>query len=611
MHYIKLLIASGVSIVALFIVMIFFQNGNSIVVAMNSSTTDTLQPQVYFADKENAYTENNSRRAFRVKNNKYHFSLPELKAIKYIRFDPANSEENITIDSIEIIQHNWFKITIFELPIDSLKPLNQIKNYKKIKESISFSTLQNDSQFDASFKLKHISTSRNIHLSLFLLSILLFTVCFYLYRVYKTEELNNLLTTKLILYSLFFALALFKVDYYKEHIKVGYPPDEVAHLAYIDYVYHHSEAIPKFEEMVIFEKENGGNYLSHPPLYYKIMSTIYSETSSIQKNISNFRELNMIIFLASFLLLLYMGFSSKITLLGHFVYLSLISSVPMFAYLGGSITNDNLAIFGALVFILGLKRLLENRYTNLTFFIIGIGIFIAYFSKLTAAILIFFALVFFLIYAIKRRDRFTITKMQIGFLILFLLPIVYYQLYILITYHSILPSFNVTNPEQYLKSSFFTPEQDRIHLTPLEWLGRMKEYVLGGWFGIHSHHSLEKNSLFEYIGLLTLHVLAIAALFFKCKKSDKTYCIIGKIGLLALFAVMVIQYIFSYKTHLNSGYMGGLQPRYLLPFMFSFAIMASIFVERFKHIFLFTIFIILVCIHAIYSDFFYFLNYYS
>ena len=91
----------------------------------------------------------------------------------------------------------------------------------------------------------------------------------------------------------------------------------------------------------------------------------------------------------------------------------------------------------------------------------------------------------------------------------------------------------------------------------------------------------------------------------------KTLCILGKIAMVSLFFVLIVQYIFSYQTHLNAGYMGGLQPRYLLPFMFGFAIMSSLFISRYKQHFLVTIILILVCIHALYSDFFYFLKYYS
>jgi hypothetical protein len=139
----------------------------------------------------------------------------------------------------------------------------------------------------------------------------------------------------------------------------------------------------------------------------------------------------------------------------------------------------------------------------------------------------------------------------------------------------------------------------------------MLHYIQGGWFGIHSHHSFGHAQWIGVLGLVILHIMAILAFFMPSKASQKTFATIGRMTLFALFGVLVIQYFFSYQSHLNAGYLGGLQPRYLLPFMFSFAIMASLFTERFKAYFFFNIFIIAVCLHALYSDFFYFLQYYQ
>ena len=610
-HNIKGIMASIVSIFILFFALILFQNKTTMIVTMDTPKGTPLQSQIYFTSEGQPFSEEKSRKSFKNKNNQYYFYLPDIKTIQYTRFDPASSINTITISKIVFIQSTWFKRTIFELDVENLEPISQINNYEKTIKGVKFSSVGNDPQFNMHFALKHISTAKTIHLSLFLISILIFIVCLYLYTLYKTKELNDFLVAKLILYSLIFALLLFKVNYYKENIRFAYPPDELAHLAYINYVHDHHEILPTFENMVMLNNKQAGNYLSHPPLYYKIMDIVFDKNYSIIKNVDNFRTLSMIIFIASFLLLLYLGFNSKISLLGHFVYLSVISSVPMYAYVGASITNDTLAILGGIIFILGLKQILEKDYTNLTYSILAIGIFIAYFSKLTVALLIFFASIYFFIYIIRFKTGFKITKGQFILLIVILIPIFSYQFYILSHYHSLVPTFNLTYPEQYLKSGFFVPEEFRQHLSYMEWIERIKNNIIGGWFGIHSHHSFVKNSVFEYMGLLLLHIFAIAALFLKCEEENKSYCIIGKFALLALFSVLIVQYIFSYQTHLKSGYLGGLQPRYVLPFMFSFAIMSSIFVERFKQFFLFNIFIILICIHAIYSDFFYFLQYYQ
>ena len=184
----------------------------------------------------------------------------------------------------------------------------------------------------------------------------------------------------------------------------------------------------------------------------------------------------------------------------------------------------------------------------------------------------------------------------------------------MLEYHALVPTYNVTHHEAYLHSGFYTPEQYRVHLSAQQWFDRMIHYIQSGWFGIHSHHSFGHPTWHGYIGLLLLHIFAIISFFIPCPKTENStsHCLLGKFTLIAVFMVLLVQYIFSYKTHLNSGYLGGLQPRYLLPFMFSFAIMAAIFVNRFaSRSFILSVIVIALCIQAIYSDFFYFLLYYK
>ena len=610
-HSIKLGLSFILSTLLLVAVILFLRNGSTMIIGMDTPNNTLLSPQIYFANTSEGFSGKRTTKSFKNRNNNYYFNLPKLDTIQQIRLDPHNQKSEINLHQITIVKYEWLKRSVYRLPLEHFKPVHQIENYHKNNKTVVFTTIGNDPQLHIDFNIQKISKTKHFPLYQLLLSMLITSILFYLYHIYRTLKLDDLLSAKLILYALFLLFAFYKVSYYKEHVKFAYPPDELAHLSYIQYVHTHpSEFIPHFKEMVMINNQKAGNYLSHPSMYYELMDVVYDETKSIIHNVQNFRDLNMLLFMASFLLLLYLGFSSSLGILGHFTYLSVITSIPMSAYLGGSITNDNLAVLGGMLFILGLKRALEERYDNLTYFILAMGIFIGYFSKLTVAILIFFALILFFIYTYLLKNSFKISKLQVSMLALFALPVLAYQFYIFDYFHALVPTFNVTHPEEYLKSGFYVPEEYRHYLTNLEWLDRMKRYVIEGWFNMHSHHSLIKSSIIEYSGLFILHILAIIALFFKCKESPKTYCILGKIGLISLILLMVVQYIFSYKAHLSSGYMGGLQPRYLLPFMFSFAIMASIFVERFKSIFLFNIIIILLCIHALYSDFFYFLIHY-
>ncbi len=601
---------SIITVIFLFLIALL-DNKNTMILTIHTDSSQPVASEFYYTSVGVPFSDSKVSRHYKIKNNQYYFRLPNLNEINYARLDPAKRKRNISIKSdIQIIISQWFTTSVYIADIRKSEIGEQIDDYIVDSNGIQFKTTGNDAYLNINLTRKLQHASRNLHIDTFLFALLIYAVLFYIYTLYKTEEFTGFLSSKLILYSLFLALAVFKVDYYKEHVHFNHPPDTIAHLSYIESLHNNYEIFPKFENMYMITNKNAGNYLGHPPLYYSLMNIVYDKNYSVVGNMENFRTLNTIIFLAAILLLFYLSFNTNIALISHFTYLSVLAAIPMHAYLGSSLSNDNLAILGGIIFIVGLQKLLQEKYSNSTYLIIGLGIFIAYFSKLTAALLIFFAGIFFLMYLFINRVSFKINREQIGILLLFILPVLVYQSYILMHYHTLIPTLNATHPQEYLHSVFFIPEAQRAYLSSLEWLNNYWSSIHSGWFGIHSHHSFVKLSIFDYIGLLVLHIFAIMALFIKCQDEKKSYCVLGKLSLLALFSVMAVQVTFSYTAHLHSGYTGGLQVRYLLPFMLAFAIMASIFVDRFRKIFFFNILVIVLCIQALYSDFFYFLKYY-
>jgi chromate transport protein ChrA len=487
--------------------------------------------------------------------------------------------------------------------------VHDVADFNATEQSVNLRTTGRDPFIETAFTPKKAAESVTLRPHYLLWSVTLTLIFVFLLRLRK-EPLDEGLQIRLILYGLFLFFLLFKGWYYKEKIRFGYPPDEGAHLSYIAHIHKEHRFFVRFEDMRMLNNKNAGNYLSHPPLYYELAHLAYDPTKSFKENAKNFREVSFALYALAVVLLLYLGFGAPLQALGHFVYLATISSIPMFSYIGGSISNDTLSYLAAAIFFIALYRLLQNQNDHKAQVALIFSALLAYFSKLTAALLIFFALIFYFFYATKTRSMPRLTKWIAALLLLAAIPVVLYQGYIIIHYHAIIPTFNHTHPEQYLNSPFYVPEPYRQHLSPVEWGVRLWHYIVGGWFGIHSHHSFVKESLGDYWGVLILHLFAIASLFLPCPSDKKAFCLLGKITLTALFAVLVIQYLFSYKAHLSSGYMGGLQPRYLLPFLASFAIMSSIFVERFKKNFWWNVAVIAIAIHAIYSDFFYFLLYY-
>lgn len=610
LHFIKAFIHITL-IGAIFLILVAsLDNKNTMIITMHAKSGNPVETEFYYTKVGKPFGDNKMSRRYKIHGDQYFFRMPDFSEINFARLDPAKHIEDITINDIQIITSNWFHTTVYSADIKKSELGQQITDYQILKNGVHFKTTGRDSYLLVNLTRKLEYTSRNLHINTFLMALLLYAVLLFVYQIYRTKEHTPQLHSKLILYGIFLAFSLFKVDYYKEHVHYTYTPDMVAHLSYIEYLHHHHEVLPKFENMYMITNKNAGNYLGHPPLYYYFMEIVYDPNLSIGGNVENFRTLNTIIFLAGILLMFYMGFMTKFSTLAHFAYLTVITSIPMHAYLGSSVTNDNLAIFGGILFMLGLLRLIQKNYTTMSYVLIGLGMFIAYFSKLTAALLIFFALIAYIYYMYKTKTTFTVTKKQMMILVLFSLPILIYQAHIMLYYHTLVPTLNATHPEEYKHSVYFIPPLQREYQTLVQWFANYWSNIHSGWFGIHSFHSLVKLSILNYIGLFILHIFALIALFKQCTEENRAFCTLGKLTIFGLFSVMIVQFTFSYLAHLKSGYMGGLQVRYLLPFMASFAIMASVFVERFNKYFLFTVFVIILCLQALYSDFFYFLKYY-
>lgn len=416
----------------------------------------------------------------------------------------------------------------------------------------------------------------------------------------------DLLLLKKLLYLFFLIIFILKTSNYINHIDFKDPPDQYAHLSYIEYVKNTPfKLIPNFEDMKlqysVLNDNNKMNYLSHPPLYYYLMLLI-PKNNSIESYISNLQKFNLLISTISYILLLYIGYSMKVNILAHLGFLSLVNAIPMIPYIGASINNDNLSILAGMFFLIGLLKLFENQNSKYSYFFIFVGLFLGYFTKLTLFLLMFFTLIFYIYYfitkkiSIKKNLLFIITLSVIVFI-----PIIFYQLNIIFKYDSIYPALSARSIEEYTNSRFYVEEEKRIFLSIFQWLERLFGYWLIGWFGIMSENSFAKTNIFQYIGIFLLHFFAFLAIYDNRKKDD-SYFIVGKFGLIAIIIVVTIQFYFSYNSHLSTGYLGGLQSRYYLPFVSIFAILSSLFINNIKSI-LGRLLIIFIILHTIFYDF--------
>ena len=575
---------------------------------------------IFYAVNKDSYTPHQMLQKRNTQNNRYTYRLQHIEKSHFLRLDPSRGKGIYSLSEVKIIEKQWLSQYVYTVPLESIKSIQYINPIKKSKKSLKFEVTDEDPQFQIELQdgFKNLALEKRSlfyrpFLDKFLISILLTIILFMLFYIFKSiNKYNRFYTiTKLFLYTFFFIFAIVKTSHYINTVVAFHPPDESQHLAYVKYLHqNNSVVIPKFEDMRNLY-DTGYSYLGHPPLYYHILNFAFNKDVTTNRNLPLFRYISSLIFLLSFLLLLYLGWIARLRLIGDIVYLSLLSSVPLLAYLGASINNDNLAFLGASLFFVAFFHLVNKQYTNTTYTILGLSIFIAYFAKLTVVIFIFLTLFFYLLYLLYKKTMIKINILQIIILACFASPILYYQWHIFSEYHALMPGFKVTHPEAFLKSPYYVEETKRVYLSAYEWFERMSLFSFVGWFNIQSHHYFFKSNWIDYIGVVSIHLLAIFSLFVTCEEKYKTICIVGKITLLAFMSVFIVQYFFTYANHIKHGYMGGIQSRYLLPFLGAFAIMSSVLVNKFSKNIWLNILVIILCIHAIYSDFFYFLLYYK
>ncbi|UZW14614.1 hypothetical protein OSC52_01855 [Clostridium pasteurianum] len=389
----------------------------------------------------------------------------------------------------------------------------------------------------------------------------------------------------ILIYLLAFLFFGFKMLFYSEH--VGRFPDEITHISYISYLEKSHEIIPNFKNMTILQEVksidsttsaytfgSNLNYLGHPPLYYQIMrlsGSIKIDNNSVIVNLVKLRHFNMIFSSLAIILILYIGYTriNKNPLL-HCLYAVIVISVPMLAYDSAGINNDNLALLGLSVFVLGLLRFSEKNRNFSTYLIISLGVFLSFMSKLTTGLVVFISLLLYIVLLIIKEKNlwFLISKKAFFTLPIYILTAMYYIIVYFQT-GTIMPTYKALDPQGYYASDFYVAVENRMHMDFVDYISYFSKNFLRSWTGIASHVSLIKeDSLLSInnIGLLALLIVPVI-LIFKVKKSTKKHS-----DVLALIAVylgivisIVIQCLRAYNEFTNvSGYLGGFQSRYYL-----------------------------------------------
>lgn len=393
-----------------------------------------------------------------------------------------------------------------------------------------------------------------------------------------------------LIYVILFFFFVFKMFFYiNENFNT---PDFQAQISYVVYMELNPQVlIPDYSDIpmytftevatssndVIYKVNGGGNtcYLGHPPFYYKLMAMFDCVSVGVDGdvflNCTKLRICNALITSLTMLLVMNIGYkllsknNSKWYL--HLFFYSIATSLPLYAYLGSSVNNDNLCNLGIVVFWCGLVNYVEEGYSYKTFWLVALGISISVLSKLTAGLIVLLV-TFIVIFVdiIKNRkigivfNRFFVSTVPIYLLILG------YFIKIYSIYGSFQPSYKVYAPAKEVASSSFGAGS-----TPVTLMEDVVHYFGGlwkTWSGTYnSYYMLTRveDAAIIYAVVLFLFVGAMILDVYKwIKEKGKSKEVINVAFGMVMIAIIIRQFISHYKIHSNGGYSGGWQSRYYM-----------------------------------------------
>jgi len=385
---------------------------------------------------------------------------------------------------------------------------------------------------------------------------------------------------------------------------VGGFPDQTAHYSYLIYAARHPFQLPDFRAMEmcrILGQENGmtlfapiagvPDYLGHPPLYYWLMALV----SGVQLNpdgsaaVSTLRVqlINLALTSGTLAGAFALGYSrlKQRPPYVHAVYAFAMATLPMLAYVGCSLNNDNLSFPAMVLFFWGLVRYQEERLDGKTYLLLGIGFLLGSFAKLTTALLFLIMLAVCLVMDILRTHslRLILNRYFAATLPCYLLFLVY-ELYIHREYDAWIPGLSTVAPEYFRTTVFYVPPEERIPITFLQYLRRFAGGMGYTWSSLYGHNQTVNGimdnglwGLVYWIPVACLMITAIRSLL--RREGDRLSLPVA----LAFLGTMAYHLYSNWSGHFVSGYLGGIQARYYLTMIVPMAfLMAGRFLPLFR-----------------------------
>jgi len=340
---------------------------------------------------------------------------------------------------------------------------------------------------------------------------------------------------------------------------LGAPPDELAHISYVQDATKPDSFLPDYASGTILNKSNL-NYLTHPPLFYSLSGLIAKIFSlDALEDFFAFRVFNAFLVTIGFVLILLGAMSARADSTSLVALSFSTLAVPMFGYLAGSINSDNLLYLGVSLFFFGVLRsqLNPDRFDWVSGSAMSAGLTITLLTKATGgAFLVFFCVLFSLSNWSTAKKLFW-RPQRVGFLIFPFVVVSAYYLYSLSTYGQLFP-----RPGILREFSPPTDPQGILSVTAIFFIGMFERLPM-----ISSHLVVQPFSRFGLVAFYVMFFTPIAVWSIQKTIARRSYTVddLAKITntiVLALLATVLVHLYFVYDSYLQNGIFAGIQPRY-------------------------------------------------
>ncbi len=460
----------------------------------------------------------------------------------------------------------------------------------------------------------------------------------------KTQISNRNDLTVYLIYTLLFALFIFKMFFYANEIK--YFPDRSAHLSYVVYMEEHPlKIIPDYGKikMIMFKADDRGDhandtelkkktstcYLGHPPFYYKFLqmcNVIKIEQGRIYADFTRICHINICITAFAMMIILGIGFQqlakANAHWIMHFMYVVICTCLPLYGYVGSNINNDNFCNLGMAVFLAGAVCYFEKGRCYKAYWLIAVGVLICFFSKLTSGVIVFVVCVGMILLECWKNKSLKIicNRYFVSTLPCFLL-IGSYFVFLYAKYGTVQPSYaQFASLEEFRSSEFYLEEALRTKLSFGEDVIHFLSGLLDTWMATYSSNYMVARTgilAFPFVIVLILFLIqAVYGLYHVIKNQNLSITILPFLFVSACIIAILIQFASHRNAYLKNGYLGGYQARYYMPCLPVVAIGACGYVQRFYNVqgkrkdrMIFGC-VILCGLLMIYADFFYYVRSY-